>query len=139
MSASDYLEKKILDHCTGKTALSSPSGGLYMALLTVAPTDADTGATITEATYTGYARKLIAPADMSAAAGASPAEVHNAVQELFAACTAGTSTVIGWALLDSATIGAGNVFFKGSMTSVVISTTQTPPTLPASALSLTAD
>lgn len=134
-SLSDYAEKKILDHLTGKTAFTSP-GPLYLALCTVVPTDADTGSTLTEATYTGYARKQIPAADMSAAAGTA-AEVHNSVQEQFAACTAGSSTILAWALVDA--VAAGNVIYWGTCASTVISVTQTPATIAAAALSLTMD
>ena len=135
---SDAVEKKILDHITGKTSWSSPTvNGLYLALTTVAVTDADTAGTITEATYTGYARKQVVPADMTAAAGTT-SETHNSVTETFANCTAGSSTVIGWALCSSSS-GAGDVVMFGTCTSTVISTTQTPPTVAASGLSLTLD
>lgn len=132
---SDAVEKKVLDHITGKTSYTSP-GPLYLALTTVAVTDADTGSTITEAGYTGYARKLIATADMTAASGTS-SETHNNTTETFAACTAGTSTVIGWALCSASS--AGDVVMFGTCTSTVISTTQTPATIATSALSLTLD
>lgn len=135
---SDAVEKKILDHLTGKTSYASPTAtGLYLALTTVAVGETDTAATLTEAAYTGYARKQVVPADMTAAAGTT-GETHNSVQEQFAACTAGTSTVIGWALCSSAS-GAGDVVMFGTCPSTVISTTQTPATIAASALSLTLD
>jgi hypothetical protein len=132
----DAVEKKILDHLTGKTAYTSP-GPLYLALTTVAVAESDTGGTITEANYTGYARKQIPAADMTAAAGAA-SETHNSVTETFANCTAGSSTVIGWALMSSSS-GAGDVVMFGTCTSTVISTTQTPATVAASGLSLTLD
>lgn len=135
-SLGDAVEKKILDHLTGKAAYTSPAP-LYLALCTVVPDDTSTGASVTEAGYTGYARKQVPAADWSAAAGAG-AEVHNAVQEQFAACTAGTSTIIGWALVTSAS-GAGDVVAWGTATSTVISTTQTPATVAASGLSVGLD
>lgn len=136
---SDYLEKKLLDHATGKASMTSPTtNGLYMALCTVVPTDADTGATITEANYTGYTRIQMAPANVSAAAGTS-AEAHNTAQLTGGACTAGSSACIGFAMLDSATVGAGNVHYWGTLSTVTVTTTQTPPTLAASALSITED
>lgn len=130
---SNYAENKVLDHITGKTAFTSP-GPLYMALCTVAVAETDTGSTITEANYTGYARKQIATADWAAAASGS---ATTSAQQQFAACTAGTSTVIGWALCDAST--AGNVIMFGTCTSTVISTTQTPATIAAGALTLTVD
>ena len=131
---SDYCEKKVLDHVSGKTAFAQPS--LFLALTTVAVVDADTGSTITEANYTGYARKAMPAADWNAASGTT-ATVTNAAQEQFAACTAGTSTVIGWALCDALTVG--NVILFGTCPSFTVSTTQTPVTVAAGALSLSLD
>src|SRR5260221_6706225 len=100
-SKSDYLENKVLDHCLGKTAFTMPAT-VYLALCTVVPSDASTGTTITEATYTGYARKQIAASDLNAAASGSSS---NANAITFAACTAGTSTIVGFAICDALTLG----------------------------------
>ena len=132
-SKSDYLENKDLDHNLGKTAFTMPTG-LYLALCTAVPTDASTGSSITEATYTGYARKQIAAADLNAAASGSST---TNVAEVFAACTGGSSTIIGFALCDAAT--AGNVLYWGTVTSIVISTTATPATVASGGLVVTED
>lgn len=132
---SDYLEKKVLDHVVGKTSFTMPSS-VYVALVTVAVTDADTGSTITEANYTGYARKLTAGSDWNAATGTTAVST-SANSLAFAACTAGSSTVIGWALVDASS--AGNILAYGTCTSVVISATQTPATIAAGALSVGLD
>lgn len=133
---SQYLKQKILDHEVGKTSFTMPAT-VALALTTVAPGDTSTGASITEATYTGYARLTLAGSTFAAATAASPSETHNSAQQTFAACTSGSSTIIGWALCDSASTGAGNILFWGTCTSTVISTTQTPPTIAASGLSIT--
>lgn len=134
---SDAFEKLLIDHATGKTSYTSPTvNGQYLALVTTAVVDSDTGSTITEANYTGYARKQVVPADMTAAAGTT-AEAHNNTSEAFAACTAGSSTIIGWALCTASS--AGTVTWYGTCTSTVISTTQTPATVAAAALSLGLD
>ena len=132
---SDYMEKAVLDAVTRKAAFPSYTA-LYLALCTVAVTDSDTGATITEANYTGYARLQIPAADWTAAAGAA-ATVTTAAQKQFADCTAGSSTVIGWALCTAAT--GGNVVMYGTCPSVTISPTQTPATIAAGALTLGID
>lgn len=132
---SDVVEKKILDHVTGKTTYTSPAP-LYLALTTVAVVDADTGSTITEATYTGYARKQIPAADWAAATGTTSTSATNTT-ETFAACTAGTSTIIGWALCSAST--AGDVVYFGTCASTVISTTQTPATVASGALTISLD
>jgi len=133
---SDAVEVKILDAITGVTGytVTAPT---YLALTTVAVTDAMTAATITEATYTGYARKAVASTDWAASvSGAGTKANTNALT--FAACTAGTSTIIGWALVSTSS-GAGDVIMYGTCTSTVISTTQTPATVAVGALSLAVD
>jgi len=134
-SLSDYAENKILDHVLGKTSFTMPST-VALALCTTVPTDASTGATIVEATYTGYARKVIAASDLNAAASG---QTTNGTAITFAACTGGTSTIVGFAILDNSTIGAGNVLLWGTCTSTVISTTQTPATIVINGLTVTLD
>lgn len=131
---SNAVENKILDHIMGDGTytVTAPT---YLALTTVAVAETDTAASITEAAYTGYARKSIAAADVSAAASGSKT---NTAAQLFADCTAGTSTVIGWALVSSSA-GAGDVIMFGTCTSTVISTTQTPPTVGIGGLVLNLD
>ena len=125
-SKSDYLENKVLDHMLGKAGLTFVSGACYIALCTVVPTDASTGATITEANYTTYARKQVAAADWNAAASG---QCTNSALQTMAACTAGSSTIIGLALLDAAAIGAGNILYWTTVTSKTIDTSNTPPTI----------
>jgi hypothetical protein len=131
-SFSDYLELEILDHIFNDNAYSAPTP--YLALCTTVPTDASTGSTIVEANYTGYARLAIAAGDMSAAASGSKT---NSAALTFPACTAGTSTIIGWAICDAAT--TGNSLVWGTCTSTVISTTQTPATIAIGGLVVTLD
>jgi len=135
-SFSDAYETKVLEHVAGKTTLTLVTP-IYVALCTTVPTDASTGTTIVEAAYTGYARKSIAAADWASAVAGSPGSIANANAITFAACTGGTSTVIGFALCDAATVG--NVIMWGTCTSTVVSTTNTPASIAVSALSMTLD
>ncbi|MFA5936483.1 MAG: hypothetical protein WC822_01250 [Candidatus Paceibacterota bacterium] len=135
-SKSDYLENMILDHVLSITSYTMPAN-VYIALTTVVPTDASTGATLTEATYTGYARKEILATDFPS--GASSGSIANDTAITFDACTAGTSTIIGFAIMDSVTTGAGNVLYWGTVTSKVIDTSNTPPTIAIGALVVTED
>lgn len=130
---SNYASNKDLDHNLGKSAFTMPTT-VAIALLTVAPTAASTGASVTEATYTGYARLAVAAASLNAAA--SQKSTNSAKLE-FAACTAGSSTIIGFIIVDSTTAAAGNALYWGTTTSTVISTTQTPATIAATALEVT--
>ena len=94
-----YLADKLLDHSNGVAAYTMPT--VYVGLVTTASTPAGPG---TEAAYTGYAR--VALATLMGAASAESASNTGAVT--FPACTGGTSTVVGFFTVDSATIGSGN-------------------------------
>jgi hypothetical protein len=136
-SASDYAEKKLLEHLVGKSSWAMPT--FYLALCTAVPTDASTGATITEATYTGYGRKKVEGTEWAEATGPSPYIIKNNGTVTFAECTSGSSTIKGWAGCDASGTGAGNVLAWGPMTEVTIDTTPTPASLAASKLEISAD
>ncbi len=102
--------------------------------MTAAPTSTTTGVIgANEASYTGYARTA---STMGAASAATPSVATNSATITFPNCTGGTSTLLGFINADSATANAGNALWYGTLTSTVISTTQTPPTIAAGALSL---
>jgi hypothetical protein len=97
VSKTDYLENKLLDHQTGKTAYTMPS--VWIALFTVAPSDAGGG---TEVTGGSYARKSTAGADWAAASGGS---TSNATVQTFVTASASWGTVTHFGLFDAATSG----------------------------------
>lgn len=132
---SQYAMPKVLDHIGGKTSFTMP-GTVALALATAAPTSTTTGATLTEAAYTGYGRQTIAGSGWTAATAATPSVLVSNGAITFGACTAGTSTLLGFILADSASTGAGNSLVYGTLTSTVISTTQTPPTVASGALTV---
>jgi hypothetical protein len=131
---SDAYEIIIVDVWNQK-ATATAAAPWYMALVeTTAVTDADTGSTLDEPEYTGYARKSVAAADMNAGSGTSGAVTNaNAIQ--FAACTAGTDNVIGFAHCVAATVGVMRSY--GTCSSTTISTTQTPAQFAAGAYTST--
>lgn len=131
---SNGVENKVLDHVWGDGAYTV-TAPVHLALTTVAVAETDTAGTLTEANYTGYARKALAALDLSAAASGSKT---NSAQQQFANCTAGSSVVIGWAVTDTTT-GVGDVICFGTCTSTTISTTQTPATIAAGGLVLNLD
>jgi len=110
-SFSDFLENELLDHILGNSAYTPPAT-VYIALCTAAPTDASTGSTITEATYTGYARASVVnnATNFPAASGGSKS---NGTQITFADCTGGSSVITHIAVCDALT--AGNVLAWGSL------------------------
>jgi hypothetical protein len=136
-SYSDATENLVQDADAGKAAytITAPT---FMALSIVALTDADTGTTLDDAThiptYTGYARKSVAAADLNASAAGSRT---NANAIIFAACTAGTSTVLAAARCTAATLGT--IIRRYSIASTTISTTQTPAQFAAGAITDTLD
>lgn len=130
--ASDYLENALLDHITGKTSYTKPTA--YVALCTAAPTDASTGSTLTEANYTGYARKQTAGSDWDAASGGA---VANAAAITFDACTGGSSTVTHFALVDASS--AGNVLCWGALSASLAVSAGITPEFAIGALDLTLD
>lgn len=132
---SQYVGHLIMDHLVGKTSFTMPVA-IAMALDTAAPSSTSTGASQSEVAYTTYARSTLAGAAWTAATTATPSVSVNASTITFSGCTAGGGTLLGFTICDSATIGAGNVIWFGSLASTVISPTQTPPTVAASALSL---
>jgi hypothetical protein len=133
MSASDYLELALLNHLFNKTAYTAPTT-FYVALCTTAPTDASTGSTIVEATYTGYARKSTVAADWTTAASGANS---NANAITFAACTAGTSTVTHFAIVDASS--AGNVLLWGALSASLAVSNGITPSFAVGALSNTCD
>lgn len=133
-SFSDYLEAKALEHITGKASYTEPT--FWLALCTVVPEDSKTGSTITEASYTGYKRLKVEGSKWTVS-GTSPTAIKNNVKLEFAACTEGSSTVIGWAGCDAETVG--DMLVWGTATSTVISVTQTPAQVAAENLVISLD
>lgn len=131
-SLSKAYEKKILEHILGKTELAKPS--CFLALLTTVATSSSTGSTIVEAAYTGYKRLKLTAANIEAAVEGAPTTIKNAEALVFAACTGGSSTIVGFAICDAET--NGNVIGFGEC-SGTISTTQTPAEFIAKALEAT--
>lgn len=118
---SNYAENKILDHIFGGPSWAAVPATLYMALTTVAVTETDTGSTITEANYTGYGRASVVVGAWRAAASG---EKKNLNPISFAACTGGSSTVIGFAIVDASS--AGNIIMFGVVPTTAVTSGLTP-------------
>lgn len=110
MQLSDACELLLLDHIFQDPDWT-PSP--YLALCTATPTETDTGASISEAAYTGYTtRPQITAAIMNAAASGAK---DNGSTITFDACTGGSETEKAWALCSSATPGAGVLYLHGML------------------------
>ena len=116
-SFSDYCELAVLAHVVGKTSFTMPT--TYLALVTTLPTDASIGSTLVEPSTVGTAYARLATSGLwgTASAGA----IANGSTMTFATATgAGWGTIVGFAIVDSGTVAAGNVIAWGSLTSKTI-------------------
>lgn len=127
---------KIVDHVNGKTTFTLPAA-TAAALATSAPASTTTGATLAETTYTNYTRVTLTQATWSnAATAATPSVATNNGAITWPNCGVTGATLLGFMILDSATVGAGANLWYGTLASTVISSTQTPPTIATTAMSL---
>lgn len=108
----DYAELKILEHSVGKTSWTMPAG-CWAALYTANPSDTG-GGTEVSASGTAYAR---VQTNASWAAASAGSITTNADLVWATATGAGFGTVTAVALLDSATVGAGNFLWWGTLAS----------------------
>jgi len=132
---SDYLEDAIINEIFRGTPFSAPAT-LYVALFTVAPTDAGGG---TEVTGGGYARVAVAnSATEWAATSAGNGTTSNLNPITFPAPTANWGQVVAWAIFDAAT--AGNMLFYANLTTPkTINNGDPAPSFAAGALQVTLD
>jgi len=104
MSMSNFLEAELLDHVFTDGAFS-PAATPHAALCSLAPVEADTGTTITEVVYTGYARALVDAAKWGAAVEANPSTKTNGIAIPFPIATAGSATATHFAICSALTVG----------------------------------
>jgi hypothetical protein len=107
-SITDFLEDELLDHVLNNAAYT-PAATIYLALATADPTDAATGASMNEvANANAYARTAITVGVAAARRVTQDATVT------FPQATGSWGTVTHWAIVDSATYGAGNALAHGA-------------------------
>lgn len=108
-SFSDFLEDKVLKHVFTNTAYTAPST-LYVALFTVAPTDAG-GGTEVSTSGTNYARQTMA----FTVSGSSPTQAANTAAVEWGTAASSWGTVVAAAVFDAAS--GGNMLAWGALTS----------------------
>ena len=108
-SKSDFLENELLDHMLGNAAYTAPAT-VYVALFTVAPTDAGGG---TEVSGGAYARVTVAnnATNFPAASGGAKS---NGTEITFAQATASWGTVVAFGIFDALTLG--NLLYWATLT-----------------------
>jgi len=108
-SKSDFLELELLDHVLGNAAYSAPAT-VYIALYTVAPTDAGGG---TEVTGGSYVRKSVTNNDTNWPAASGGAK-SNGTEITFVEATASWGEVVAFGIFDAES--AGNLLYWADLT-----------------------
>lgn len=96
-SKSDFLELELLDHVLGNAAYTAPAVSVWIALYTVAPTDAGGG---TECTGGSYVRKAV-DNDKTTWTVAASGALHNDIEITFVEATASWGTVVAFGIFDA--------------------------------------
>lgn len=102
----DYLKKKLLDHCLGVASYTMPTT-VYLALSTTNPTK--TGSTAGEIVGNGYARQSIT----FSAATLGTGSTSNSSDVTFPIPTASWGTIAYIGIMDAAT--GGNMLWYGQL------------------------
>ena len=116
---------KILNAELNAAAYSSPAT-LYMALWTATLNAASTGATAGECSYTGYARVIVTANTTNFPSSVAGAAIQNGTAITFGSNAGSLQTATFFAILDSGTLGSGNILYWGSITSTAINPGDTP-------------
>jgi hypothetical protein len=135
----DVYENRVQNQENQKTQMPALVAPWFMCLVILALTDTDTPTTARDGThiptYTGYGEASVAAADMATASAGSAA---NANAITFAACTSGSSNIVGFG--NKETNGTtGDLRKYGTCATTAVSTTQTPATFSTGAYTTTED
>ena len=113
-AATTYLEHAVLDFLfkNNSETFASPGDSIYVGLAT-AVSDAEAGS-LTEATFTNYARQQVTAANWTLASGATDAQtVTNAANIEYPASGGTTETITHAFIADAST--SGNILFIGAL------------------------
>ena len=134
MSLSNTTENAALKMFLQGTDPSYRSGATqYLALFTADP--GETASLAAEAAYTGYARVALTKASAWTDNGST---FNNAALVQFGACTAGTSAITHFAVVDTAS-SAVALMISGALSSTLNVSSGIQPQFAAGALSISAD
>lgn len=113
-AATTYLEHALLDFIfkNNSGSFASPGNSIYVGLAT-AVSNAEAG-TVTEATFTNYARQQVTAANWTLASGSTDAQtVTNAANIEFPASGGTNNTITHAFIVDAAS--SGNILFVGAL------------------------
>ena len=146
MSKTNAFENDILDHIFRNAAVanigdasglqpSASAGSLFISLHTADPGEAG-DQTTNETSYTNYAR--VAVARSGAGWSLTGNLIENAALIAFPACTGGSATITHFGIgTDSS--GAGNLLYKGAVTTPLAVSTGITPQFATGTLDVTED
>lgn len=123
-----HWEQTILMHITGQTSLTQQT--YWIAACTAAPmTGAGTNMALAECEGTAtanYTRISINTAGWTTVSGSSPAVTRNTAPVIWQTATSCAWGTIGWiAIMDTSTIGGGDVLAWGACTNTAVGTGDT--------------
>ena len=134
MSMSNATENQTLKmHLQGTDPAYRAGDTQYLALFTADP--GETGSLAAEATYTGYARVALTKASAWTDSGST---FTNANLVQFGACTAGTSAVTHFAVVDTDS-GVVDQMISGALSATLNVSAGIQPQFQAGSLSITAE
>lgn len=113
---SNFLENKLLEHTFGKTSYTMPtiSAALFTSTATGPGGELEAGTLTNEVANSGaYARVAVPGASIQAASGGS---ITTSADITWPTATGAWGTIRWVALMDSATLGAGNILWYGQLT-----------------------
>lgn len=115
MPMGNYLINQLLTHVLRTSSFTKPST-VALALVTNPVVASDTGATITEvANANNYSRRTINPSDSNWTNPSSTQISSNTNAVSFPEAYGSWGTIVGIAILDSSTHGAGNLLYYGTL------------------------
>ena len=127
MSASNYLELKLLDHVLGSTSYSQPSA-IYVALSTGSFNDDASG---TELSGNGYTRKVVTFGT------ASSGSISNNSAVEFDTATGDQGTISHFGIFDASS--GGNLLYHGAFSSSKVISTGDVLKISSSSLTVSLD
>lgn len=133
MSASNYLENKILDHILGNTAYSAPAT-VYLALHTADPTDVGN---VAEVSGNSYARAALTNNTTNFPNASAGSKTTGGAASFATPTGAGWGAVTHFSMWDAVT--AGNCLFVGQLTTTKTINAGDVVSFAVAALTITAD
>ncbi|MEY2655266.1 MAG: hypothetical protein RLZZ524_2294 [Pseudomonadota bacterium] len=128
-SLTNFAEAALLNALLRNTAYSpANSGQTWCNLYTAAPTDAGGGTECSTGTYSAYARQSFGgtPSTAWTVTAGDPTTAVNNNALTFGAVGATPQAVVAFGIIDSATLGAGNLLGYTAISTVTFNNTDVP-------------